>query len=119
MKLNCRPGDLAIIICGPCAGVLVHVLRLAPVGVIFRAKSGRPHAPCGQATWEIKSAGQKLLIKRVSRETGAPAPSSRSIYGCIKDSGLRPLRNPGDDEADESHAYLPPVPQTEPHKEPA
>lgn len=43
-------------------------------------------------------------------ETDTPLYREGGLHSLMLDCDLRPIRNPGDDETDESHAWLPPVP---------
>lgn len=78
MKLNCKPGDLAIVVRGRPThnlGSVVRVIRLA------------------QDAWEIWEYEGRLTNTRGGRITG------------IGDECLRPIRDPGDDAVDETLAW--------------
>ncbi|MDR9839427.1 KOW motif-containing protein [Herbaspirillum huttiense] len=51
--MNCKPGDLAIIIAGEFSGLIVKVIEVAPV-VRFSLPDGRPHEPCSIGDWIVK-----------------------------------------------------------------
>ena len=86
MKLNCRPGDLAIVVRDyqmQHTGKIVQVVRLLP-GYF-------------SPTWET-----------------IPELIDRDGTICdVDDSHLKPIRDPGDEATDESKAWLPPVPTKE------
>lgn len=96
MKLNCKPGDLAVIVQGFTTtrniGKLVTVL-------------GPAYQP---GCWIVKC---DHPLKTVVG--GADGIRSESTVGPIEDYRLRPIRDPGDHAADESLAWLPPVPASE------
>ncbi len=86
--MNCKPGDLAVIVSGIPAGnigKIIRVLELAAEPAFF-----------GVNAWRYEGSG-------VDGMQGGEA-----TY--IEDSCLRPIRDPGDDVADESAAWLPLVP---------
>ena len=94
--MNCKPGDLAIVIRGQIMGKLVEVLYAPPVGIIFLLPDGHRHAPCDPGEWVLK-----ILGAPVHGLPGWP-PERYAQYGCGKDSGLRPIRG---------------LPETEKHNE--
>lgn len=64
--MNCKPGDLAIIISeskdpsnGHMAGRLVEVLYIGP-SQGFTLPDGRPHTACSSAEWVCKSLGLRM-----------------------------------------------------------
>lgn len=103
MKLNCKPGQLAIVVGGPSElgnlGKIVRVLRLLAPG--WRAST-----VCGQLTfgaidgspfWETDTA---LCV--------AVGPSgARLLAHVAPDENLRPIGDPDEDEQDESLSWLP------------
>ena len=93
MTLNCKPGDLAIIIQGFTTtrniGKLVTVLGPAHQAGCWIVRCDHP-------------------LKTVLG--GADGIRSESTVGPIEDYRLRPIRDPGDDAVDESSAWLPRVP---------
>lgn len=93
--MNCKPGDLAVIVNGENAGRLVTVLAVSQyhgAGFWYVEIHGRP----GTGTW----IGTK----------------TRGIdnFGHISDSRLRPIRDPGEEAEDETLQWIP-----SPHKESA
>jgi hypothetical protein len=100
--MNCKPGDLAIVTNADGSGWVGEVSRRT-VGRIVRVMKLRPSTSihCSSPiVWEIE---QPI--------TGTFALKPYEVTG-IADSCLRPIRDPGDDATDESHAWLPPVPTT-------
>lgn len=94
--MNCKPGDLAIVIRGPITGKLVEVLRAAPVGIVFRLPDGHRHEACEIGYWVLK-----ILGTPVHGLPGWP-PERFAQYGCGGDSGLRPIKGlPVDETIDE------------------
>lgn len=93
MKLNCKPGDMAVVIGdGPFAGMIVEILYAAPMEE-FNLPDGYPHEAGGPAEWVIKMPRPvPALIERSSIPR-------MTIYGCGRDSRLRPIRDSdGEDE---------------------
>jgi hypothetical protein len=115
--MNCKPGDLAIVVDAlhnkNAIGTLVEVLRpaidgerIGGGGRIVRGDSGHGWVVC--------------------RPGGGPIDAWSSAGFAFKatealclDRHLRPIRDPGDDATDESRAWLPPVPYGHPIKEAA
>jgi hypothetical protein len=87
--MNCKPGDLALIVGAD------HPQNLGRIVQVVRAY------PYMQNAWWVK-------------HNGRPGVSLNGLVmeGWSFDHELRPIRDPGDDAADESHAWLPPVPTT-------
>lgn len=93
MKLNCKPGDMAVIIGGSVfAGKIVTVLITAPQKE-FKLPDGYPHVAANPRSWVIEFHGDTpafcdgLASPRITR------------YAVGLDSKLRPLRpRTGDDE---------------------
>lgn len=106
--MNCKPGDLALIVSGPdrVIGALVRVLELAPVGREAVAPDGEIHAASKheRPRWLVEVLGSRVKCFRLN---GMPVWHR---YIVAPDSVLRPIGNPGDDAVDESSAWLPPVP---------
>jgi len=91
--MNCRPGDLAIIVRGINAGVLVSVIRPTPPWCRTVAEPTEP-------TWEVE-----LLSSAIDLNSGrCECPGQ---IGDVCDSILRPIRDPGDDARDESFSWCP------------
>jgi hypothetical protein len=103
--MNCKPGDLAVIVSakGATPGPIGDVSR-ASIGLIGRVTRLRPPvnpSACSTAlVWEF----EKPMVIRV----GA---SYYDILGC-SDFDLLPIRDPGEDARDETLEWLP-----VPHKE--
>ena len=87
--MNCKPGDLAVVVNGNSAGLLVDVVREHPIDLTRWIC--RVHAACRLKNGQIKQAGE---------------------LATCKDSRLRPIRDPGEDAQDEALSWLP-VPSTE------
>lgn len=87
MTLNCRPGDLAVVVE---LGRDCHSEPWA-IGRIVRCLTTYQHE--GHTCWRVD-------------------PPLRQFVG-VYDGALRPIRDPGEDARDESHAWLPPVPTKE------
>ena len=92
-KLNCKPGDLAVVVGSNCfAGMVVEVLHEAPV-VRFNLPDGHHHSGCRPGYWVLK------LPRKVPAVVGGQIIPRMAEYGCVPDSKLRPLRD--DDGVDE------------------
>ena len=88
--MNCKPGDIAIVVGGnPYAGRLVEVLYAAPVGQEFQLPDGVTAAPTLPGRWVIKSLGSPFPAPMRSGCTRA------ARYGVGSDSFLRPLPGQG------------------------
>lgn len=83
--MNCKPGDLAIVVCCEVDDYVGRIIRVHHVLPIIEE-----FAPF----WYF---------------TGADSMEWEFSNG-ISDACLKPLRDPGDDAVDESKAWLPPVP---------
>ena len=97
--MNCKPGDLAVMISGRNCGTLVQV------GEAFvTADSGRtmfagfPFIGHGPA-WVCRTVGRPMLAEYVGKEV-------QFYERPIADASLRPIRDPGDDAKDETLAWL-------------
>lgn len=91
--MNCEPGDLAVVIRSPDErniGLIVKVLEAHPY--LF-------------GWWYVDTAGRGYAANR----NGAPVSGSRRVR--VRDTDLRPIRDPGDDAVDE---MLRPLPTEEP-----
>lgn len=82
--MNCKPGDLAVVVMGSAQGSIVRCIE-------------RYDGPWAQA--------QSMPGWRV--EWQRPRPD---LWDMVVDFALRPIHDPGDDVPDESTAWLPPVP---------
>ena len=83
--MNCKPGDLAIVVRdGPYIGTLVAVLYAAPAHS-FSLPDGHGHMACEADEWVVELLGRKL---RAPCEHG----SRMTRYCSARDSSLRPLR---------------------------
>lgn len=98
--MNCRPGDLAVIVKSFCGqeGRLVVVHYFVPTATF---EGGYTLSEC----WTCKGVGTPLKGETYS---GHFYPG----FGVLADFQLRPIRDPGDDATDETLAWLP-----VPHKE--
>ncbi len=94
--MNCKPGDLAIIIASSAGneGKIVRCVRLIKAKDYWYKPSGQRYE---DATWEIDR-----LLPDYAGQLGRT----------IGDSQLRPIRDPGDDATDETLLWLP-VPSRE------
>ena len=113
MKLNCKPGDLAVIVSPrsghPCylTGRFCTVLKLA--------QNNRVKMPDDHRVYELKgSVGACWLIQysypiAIISDLGQVAFST---YDLLWNSRLRPIRDPGPDAVDETLLWLP-VPTNE------
>lgn len=97
--MNCKPGDLAMIIRSPYAGMMVEVLYLAPT-VPHVLPDGYPHVACKPAEWVVKSLGSPFVLR-------TDASTRRiAMYACCFDSALRPLPGKLEDEQVEDQREL-------------
>jgi len=90
--MNCKPGDLAIIIGKPthnpeALGMIVEVLYAAPLER-FKLPDGTPHQAASALSWVIRLTRPLPLAWNTVRKMGA--------YAVCPDSRLRPL--PGEIE---------------------
>lgn len=92
--MNCKPGDLAIIVgvASKC-GFIVEVMRAAPLSR-FKLPDGRPHVACFVSDWIIKF------------QRPVQCPTMRGMvlseWAVVADSKLRPLNGlPVTDEVTE------------------
>lgn len=93
--LNCKPGDLAVVVRSMAGneGVIVRCLRLIRAEATYRANDGSEY---NSAVWEIDR----------------PLPDwVGGVDFTFPDVQLRPIRDPGDDARDETLEWLP-VPST-------
>lgn len=90
--MNCKPGDLAVIVASKTgnAGLIVEVLRPASFEVARLPENGFLYEAGGPA-WVIKSMG--TLLKHMHKKA--------SPWACVMDSSLRPIRPQPDDAVDE------------------
>jgi hypothetical protein len=107
MNLNCRPGDLAVVVGSVLGngGLLVRVLHESPGNslppkTVFVVHGNKFHVERGEFCWVVEALGSP--IKKGSGKAYRICPAA--------DKYLRPIRDPGDDARDESAAWLPPVP---------
>lgn len=114
--MNCKPGDLAVVIrnttfskCPPLIGKFVHILYAVPSGE-FVMPDGRLHCSADKSDWLVEfDRPIRAPIGFADEVTGV----RDTCYAAVPDRVLRPIRPHGDDEQDESHRYLPPVPKPE------
>lgn len=86
--MNCKPGDLAVLVRMLSAQDLPYLGK--PLTCVRLAEDAT--FTWGEPFWEV-----------------AELPPAYAV----RDSCLRPIRDPGDDAVDESKQWLPPVPQTD------
>jgi hypothetical protein len=94
--MNCRPGDLAIIIRAPYAGMMVEVLYEAPTRVYHTLPDDQRHGPCPPGNWVVKSLGSPFNVRL---SIGHDISTRVTQYACCTDAALRPLR--GEPETEE------------------
>ncbi len=87
--MNCKPGDLAMVVNSTCGNEGVIVTCLEYIGLMNW--HGRDYRPKARPTW------------RIDREL--PAFDGCHVGPFCKDEILRPIRDPGDDAVDESLAW--------------
>lgn len=102
--MNCKPGDLAVIVrFNPAhphlTGRIVEVIEAAPAGVRFRLPDGRLHNPCSPQGWIVLFQNPVDMTAMRGRADG--------LYAVCPDFALRPLRDPGEDAVDETLLILP------------
>jgi hypothetical protein len=106
--MNCKQGDLARIVRDDYpdnVGRIVTVLRPSSDYELVAAVPGGFH-------WEVHCS-TPLAVGAYDRIAGRlSAPFTYRNQATVLDSDLKPIRDPGDDAVDESHAWLPPVPTT-------
>jgi hypothetical protein len=94
--MNCKPGDLAIVIgTSRWAGRLVEVLYAAP-SENFELPDGHWHRGREPGYWVVHSLGSP-----VETPVDHGATFRMTMYFCADDSKLRPL--PGESEVNEEH----------------
>jgi len=108
--MNCKPGDLAVIVkFNPAhphiTGRIVDVIEVAPTGHGFKLPDGKSHAACRAGSWVIRFHNPVNLNSIRGRASG--------LFAVCPDHALRPIRDAGDGVDDESHAWLPPIPTLE------
>jgi hypothetical protein len=90
--MNCKPGDLAVVVRARFEADTPLVGRVRRVTVLTTPSwTGSPR-------WLYE--GERLTLK------------NGEVINCLADAALRPIRDPGEDARDESLAWLPPVPNT-------
>lgn len=98
MKLNCKPGDLAVVVGlgGSFANFndrIVEVLERAPNGPIVKLPNGA-----------FSNGGERCWIVRFPSQVAMPLGGGKheqTHYSVCPDKHLRPIRDPGDDAVDE------------------
>ena len=96
--MNCKPGDLAVVVAD---------FRKENIGALVRVIS----ADYGPWDWKVETLSNTVL--GLLDGSGSVVARAGQVAGAF-DRHLRPIRDPGDDAQDESHAYLPPVPTHQP-----
>jgi hypothetical protein len=102
--MNCKPGDLAVIVASPWApenvGKIVAVLR-----------PYREREVVAGVCWNVVSAGQSWVVESTGSDLAWGVPgrtkAGRSRQRVYADVCLRPIRDPGDDARDETLDWLP------------
>lgn len=95
--MNCKPGDLAVMIKGQkSSGLIVRCIRLLQVGEIVNTKCGRPVRVPEPTRW--------LLEGFVYR---GPIYGGTLLVPIADDKELRPIRDPGEDAVDETLLRIP------------
>ena len=104
--MNCKPGDMAVIVRGPVREVLgrmVTVMHAAPRGV-FRLPDEFPHSPLDFKAfpdWWV------CEFQTPMRVPVAPVGDSRTtVFLPVPDAVLLPIRDPGDDADIDTDAPL-------------
>lgn len=102
--MNCKPGDLAIVIkdasTAKLAGMLVQVLHLAPP-TDFLLPDRFVHDGCLPGIWVVK------FFHPVTAPIYSRSATRQTEYGCIGDRYLRPLPPPESADAEESTSAEP------------
>lgn len=96
--MNCKPGDLAVVVVGPHIGKLVEVLHLAPFhnfqlpdGCINKGEPDGWH-------WCVKVLGAPVWVDIKDHPYGG----RHAMYGTVADASLRPIKGrPIDETIDE------------------
>lgn len=83
--MNCKQGDMAVVIKGANAGLIVDVLLLAPVGVGFVLPNGVRARALDGPGWIICSNGSPFKGKARN------GVRSLSQYAAMHDTSLRPV----------------------------
>jgi hypothetical protein len=103
-KLNCKPGDLAIIVRSTLGNEnkIVRVLyadpgNSLPSGSVYEIDGRKWFGISTEFRWVIESQGSDLRS-----DTGALFKRRP-----VRDCWLRPIRDPGDDAKDETLSWLP------------
>lgn len=91
--MNCKPGDLAVIVGGFPECNIGKIIRVTKRDAATEFLTGIP-------AWKYE--GAYLVGMNGGRATS------------VCDSCLRPIRDPGDDVPDESTAWVPPLPVCDP-----
>lgn len=95
--MNCKPGDLAVIVRSKIASNIGHFV------VVLDDRN------CDEGEWRCSSASPLVGEDLIDGGFRATRPGE-SVWGM--DSDLRPIRDPGDDARDETLAWKPvPLPE--------
>lgn len=100
--MNCKPGDLAVLIKGRHCGRLFHILNLAP-RERFLLPDGWPNQSNSDRApaWVCEVAGSPVEVWLTNGER------RMSRFVVCQDYALRPIRDPGEDVVDEMLRPLP------------
>ena len=106
MKLNCKPGDLIVVIRPTLhgtqlLGMLATVLYAAPRHG-FKLPDGYPQEGCPPYFWLLEFPHEISAPINVNGHGGY----RRTRYGTAPDRCLRPINNPGEDATDETLQWL-------------
>ena len=93
--MNCKPGDLALVVIGPESGKLLEVLYAAPP-YIFRLPDGHLNEAGRPEDWVVRVLGSKIKVPRI--------PGRFAEYGTARDSYLRPLPGLTQEQREEAFA---------------
>jgi len=102
--MNCKPGDLAVIVRYEGWGSAGEISKLLVGRIVRVASLGVPSTP------SICSAS---IVWKFEEPLKIEYEGKKYIADGIADFCLRPIRDDGDDAVDESSAWLPPVPTKE------
>ena len=101
MGLNCKPGDLAMVVRGTKYSGWVVLTHFITPRKCFLMPDGNTHTGEHRAdpSWVVESLGS-LFDAPVKH--GEKIERHKRRYGVIPDAALRPLRDPGDEAVDET-----------------
>jgi hypothetical protein len=109
--MNCKPGDIAVIVHTRFLGYPVSVLYAAPVGRDYTLPDGQKAiADWGPDLWVCESLGKLFPVKLKS---GRAVKSRAARYVAIEDRWLRPITPPAGTitQSEVSELYAPRAPE--------